>query len=354
MWPALRAEDFVRDLLASPSELSAAGGNLLSPDEQALLLRSSKELWTELDAALVDEAFEPLGPLRRAPRRREPDVDEEEDWLIERMLDDLQETEPIIRAQRGLFAERYKEQRRSLEEPSGAKRTARDRFGYVIVDEGQGLAPMQWRMIARRCPSGRMTVLGDLGQAGATAPASWDEVGTHVGTAKVSVVDLTINYRTPTQIMDLAARVLAAAAPGVAPPQSVRGTDARPVFERASRETLAEVAVQAATDAKRTVGDGKVAIITAPSLVEPVAAHLGIDLSRLDASALLDAPITVLATDDARGLEFDAVVVADPQAIIGESNGGLRALYVALTRSTQLLTVVPVDLSDELGRLLSV
>jgi DNA helicase IV len=272
--------------------------------------------------------------------------------MIERMLDDLQETEPIIRAQRGLFAERYKDQRRSLEDPSDASRQERNRFGYVIVDEGQGLAPMQWRMIARRCASGRMTVLGDLGQAGASAPASWDEVGAHVGSSHVNIVELTINYRTPTQIMDLAARVLAVAAPDVAPPRSVRGTDARPVFEHARRESLSEVAVQAAVDAKRNVGDGKVAIITAPGLVEPVAVLLGIDLAKLDASALLDAPITVLATDDARGLEFDAVVVADPQAIVDESNGGLRALYVALTRSTQLLTVVPTELSDELRSVL--
>src|SRR5581483_1496052 len=138
-----------------------------------------------------------LGPQPRARRTRDPEIDEEEKWMIERMLDDLEQTEPIIRMARGVFAERYLDQRRDLDRrPAGAD-AVRERFGYVIVDEAQGLSPMQWRMIARRCPSGRMTVLGDLGQAGASAPVSWQEALAHAGVSSVEVAELTINYRTP-------------------------------------------------------------------------------------------------------------------------------------------------------------
>src|SRR2546423_2603702 len=108
---------------------------ILSDNEQPSLLRSTQHPWTDADAALVDEASLVLGPQARARRRAEPEVDEEEQWMIERMLDDLEQTEPIIRMARGLFAERYMEQRRSLERRPDTDAAVRERFGYVIVDE---------------------------------------------------------------------------------------------------------------------------------------------------------------------------------------------------------------------------
>jgi superfamily I DNA/RNA helicase len=332
--------------------LRGAGEGLLTGDEQKLLLRGAAHPLTDSDAALVDEASVVLGAVRRAERRRDPEVDEEEQWMIERMLDDLQETEPIIRMARGVFAERYAEQRRSLERRPAETPAIRDRFGYVIVDEAQGLSPMQWRMIARRCPSGRMTVLGDLGQAGVSAPQSWDEALVHAGVPSVDVAELTINYRTPAEIMDVAARVLEASGAGVTPPRSVRSTGAEPVVRIVDERDVAGAAVDAAQSESTGLADAKVAIVTAEELVEPIAAELHLDLVHLDAAGLLDAPITVLAIEDARGLEFDTVVVAEPQAIVDATAGGLRALYVAMTRPTQTLTVVASRLDDTLSAVL--
>jgi DNA helicase IV len=261
--------------------------------------------------------------------------------MVERMLDDLQQTEPIIRMARGLFAERYMDQRRSLERTRAEPEPARERFGYVIVDEAQGLSAMQWRMISRRCPSGRMTVLGDLGQAASSAaPDSWDGVLAAAGASNPTVAELTINYRTPAEIMDLAARVLALAAPGLAPPRSVRSTGEPPVIADAAAGGVARAAVEGARAAHERLEEGRVAIVTSEALVAPIAAALELDIAHLDAAGLLDAPVTVLAVDDARGLEFDAVVVAEPQDIVDESPGGLRALYVAMTRPTQTLVCV--------------
>jgi DNA helicase IV len=347
MWPQVGAADFVRGLLRSRETLRAAAQGRLSDDEQDVLLSTPVAMDSDANAALMDEASVKLGPVRRPARPSAPAVDEEEQWSVERMLDDLQETEPVIRLERAAFAERYLEQRRELEQlPVVAP--VRERFGYAIIDEAQGLSPMQWRMIARRCPSARMTVLGDLGQAGDIAPASWDEALLHIGAPSVHVAELTINYRTPADIMALAARILELAAPGLQPPRSVRSTGVAPVVESVASDELVGAAARAAREAAEGAPDGKVAVIAADSLVVGVARQLGIDLEHLDAAGLLDAPVTVLATDDARGLEFDAVVVADPQGIADTAAGGLRALYVALTRPTQSLLVIASKLTEPL------
>jgi DNA helicase IV len=171
----------------------------------------------------------------------------------------------------------------------------------------------------------------------------------HVGAPTVSVAELTINYRTPAEIMTVAARVLELAAAGVSPPQSVRSTGAEPVVLSVDEASVPVECVRAAREFAARLPEGKVAIVAPEPLVESVARELGIDIAHLDAAALLDAQVTVLAVDDARGLEFDAVVVAEPQQIAEVSPGGLRALYVALTRPTQSLVIVSSRLAESLA-----
>jgi DNA helicase IV len=329
-------------LLSSPELLRAASAEDLSAQEQERLLRSQDAGWTEADGALVDEAAVHLGPRERAGDTPRSEVDEEDRFMIERMLDDLQEANPLVGSMREMLTERYTSDRLELEDdPRDSKPVRPARFGHVIVDEAQGLSPMQWRMIARRASSGSMTVVGDLGQAGsAWTPRSWDEVLAHAGARKVHFEELTINYRTPKDIMDVAAKVLASVAPSLEPPRSVRETGDGPEFVRVEGAALLDAVVAAARSERARIPEGKIAVLAAPSRVDELSAALGVEPNKRHSAALLDEPIAVLGVEEARGLEFDAVVVIEPADIERECAGGLRALYVALTRATQRLAVV--------------
>ncbi|MGH2759654.1 MAG: ATP-binding domain-containing protein, partial [Actinomycetota bacterium] len=337
MWPALSPQELVASVLFAPAALADAARGVLSAEEQALLARPPKGL-TEADVALVDEATAHLGPHRPRRRRRGPSVDEEDRFMVERMLDDLQESAPMIRTMRGMLAERYAQERTALDSDGRRAPEMPERFGHVIVDEAQGLSPMQWRMIVRRNPSGSMTILGDLGQASsAWVPGSWEDALAEVS-LKVDLAELTINYRTPEEIMDLASRVLAADAPELTPPRSVRSADDKPAFTRVMRADLIDATVRAARAESQRLPDGKIAVIAAEESTGDIAQGLGIASSGRHTPAVLDERIAVINVDEARGLEFDSVVIAEPDAIVEAY--GLRGLYVALTRSTQRLVVV--------------
>jgi DNA helicase IV len=202
-------------------------------------------------------------------------------------------------------------------------------YGHVVVDEAQDLSAMGFRSLARRSPARSMTVLGDLAQA--TAPAaqsSWDDVVRHLGTpAAARRADLDLGYRVPAAIVDVANGLLAEAAPDVTPCRSVR-LDGRPPRFFAVEAALGTEGLHDRIGAAVDELSGRyasVAVIAPPDLV-PAGRQLQ--------------GATVLAPLDAKGLEFDAVVVAEPAAIAGGTARGLRLLYVALTRAVQELVVV--------------
>lgn len=195
--------------------------------------------------------------------------------------------------------------------------TAPTTFGHVVIDEAQDLTPMQWRVLARRNPQGSMTVVGDLGQAKYPwAPARWEDVG-----PDVKVVELTVNYRTPEEVMVLAAEALREVDPSLTPPRSVRQAGEEPVTVEEPGDLLTRARAIAAAEVD-VVRPGKVAIVMADELSE----HPAIDV--------LDNDIAELGVEDAKGLEFDSVVVVDPDAL------SPAARYVALTRTTRRLTLV--------------
>ena len=216
-------------------------------------------------------------------------------------------------------------------------------YGHLVVDEAQDLSAMGFRALARRSPARSMTVLGDLAQA--TAPAaqsSWDDVVGHLGwPATARRADLDLGYRVPAAIVDVANRLLAEAAPGVTPCRSVR-LDGRPPRFLAVDATLGTEGLHdrvAAAVAELGGRYGSVAVIAPPGLAPGPHRLPG---------------VTVLAPPDAKGLEFDAVVVVEPAAIAGGTAQGLRLLYVALTRAVQELVVVhagllPPTLSSHAG-----
>jgi UvrD-like helicase C-terminal domain len=240
-----------------------------------------------------------------------------------------------------------------------AERARQDRswvFGHVIVDEAQELSPMAWRMLMRRSPSRSMTVVGDIAQTGSPwGPGSWGRALDPYAAGRWRVEELTVNYRTPAEIMAVAADVLAAMGTGLTPPRSAREGGTAPWhLPLAPGELAARLPGVVAAEAA-AVGDGKLAVLVPAGRAEELAAAIGTVLPAATAAqgpSVLDAPVAVLTVAEAKGLEFDAVVVVDPAAILAAGPNGPNDLYVALTRTTARLGVVhPGDLPPVLGRL---
>jgi DNA helicase IV len=218
-------------------------------------------------------------------------------------------------------------------------------FVHVVVDEAQDLSAMQCRAVARRCPLGSMTILGDLAQATtAWAPGDWAETLTHLGQPSAVVKPLTIGYRVPGEVLVLANRLLPHIAVGVPPASSIRaGHDAltyrpRPELVAAVRGCLAE--------------EGSIGVIVPDPSVPAVLAELS-ELGAAHVDTEDDVRLTVVPASAAKGLEFDSVVVLEPaQVVAAESTraAGLRRLYVVLTRAVSRLVIVHDDpLPDELS-----
>ncbi len=307
MWPVLAPQQLLHDLFGAPPLIALAGRGLLSAGEQDALHRPrgagvNAVAWTEADLALLDEARALLGPPRRRP------LGEEED------------------------------------RPRS--------FGHIVVDEAQDLSPMQLRMVGRRSLGGSMTVVGDVAQAtGDRAPSSWNDVLRHLPSRRAArVTELTVNYRTPSEVMDLAGRILAVTAPGVQGPDAVRTTGVAPRILHVEAGALPGAVAGVARDEAAIVSgesatSGRVAVIAPAASLAAVGAALA-DLGMgfgTAADGALDARISLLPVEAAKGLEFDSVVVVEPARIALDSGRGLRAVYVALTRTTRRLAVVHAE-----------
>ena len=333
MWPLLSAEELVEKMLSSKQLLSQSSKGILSKEEVSRLVRPADGSWSTADVALLDEALSLLGP---PPRQREA-ADEIEDpteaWFIDQVLQDIP-ADPLMRSQ---ITERIRQMYRDEEQELEEEPLFRE-YGHVLVDEAQDLSPMQWRMIARRCPSRSMTIVGDLGQASEVwAATDWQEVISFLEPKDgASVKELTINYRTPQEIMEFAVPLLLAATPGLKPPQSVRSTEVPPTIIETDSASLNETAAKTAEAEKEILVEGRVAIIAPSGSVGEMRRTLGIVAS----PDLLEEDIAVLTLDEAKGLEFDGVVVVEPSQIAAEHPHGLRALYVAFTRTTRRLAIV--------------
>jgi len=302
MWPLLTAAELLHDLLGSRALIELAAGRYLDEAEREALFRPRETdvqqvVWTNDDAPLLDEARALLGPKLR--RRRD-----------------------------------------------GAGREADEMrtYGHIVVDEAQDLSPMQLRMLTRRSLNGSMTVVGDIAQAtGVWAHQGWDEILAHLPHRRPARrAELTIGYRIPGPTMDLAAKVLAEAAPELDPPNSVREVGDPPRLLPVEGEQLLARLVEVALEERTAVDPGSVAIIAPSTLVEPLGAALeaaGVDFGRAARNGL-ETQVTLVPVSLVKGLELDAAIVVEPAAIVAEEAQGLRALYVALTRATKRLAVV--------------
>jgi len=367
LWPALTPQRLLADLFSSPARLASAAPDL-TDDERALLRRDPGGGWTPADVPLLDEAAELLGEddgaaRALAARERRQQTDYAQGVLDvaagSRSMDaeDDEDSDVLMAADlvdADWLAERYAEQDRRTQ----AERAAADRtwtFGHVIVDEAQELSEMAWRLLVRRCPTRSMTLVGDVAQTGDVAgTSSWGRVLEPYVGDRWRLEELTVNYRMPAEIMAVAADVLAGLDPPLEPPRSVRETGVEPwsveVAPPALGERLAEIVIREAA----AVGDGRLAVVVPGTRVDELG---GVITAAVPDAAVGDDPaltrtVVVLGVTQAKGLEFDAVLVVDPARIMADSPRGGNDLYVALTRPTQRLGVVhPGPLPTALARL---
>lgn len=304
MWPVLTPAQFLHDLFGSKALLKLAARKVMSESDALELFRRRSESvddvrWTLADVALLDDAFDVLGPKPGQGGK-------------------LDESDEI--------------------------RT----YGHIVIDEVQDLTPMQLKMATRRSLSGSMTIVGDIAQAtGPLAPNSWDDVLQYLPDRRPPrVIGLSVGYRIPGQIMELATKVMAVATPGLRAPDSVRVGDVGPSIVRAS--SLDEIAdtVRREVQAMAVAIPGASLGVVAPDRMLPEISEALTDAGVNHGTATrtgLDSGITLVPVSVVKGLELDGVIVVEPSRIVSDIEHGMRALYVALTRSTQRLTVVHAD-----------
>ncbi|WP_443074738.1 HelD family protein [Streptomyces sp. NBC_01431] len=272
------------------------------------LARTAEGAFSVHDVALLDELETLLGAPARPRRKREYDP-----------LDALTGLEELM-------PQREESQRER------AERLAQERteYAHVIVDEAQDLTPMQWRMVGRRGRTATWTVVGDPAQSSWSDPDEAAEARDEaLGSRPRRRFELTVNYRNPAEIAELAAKVLELAMPGMKSPAAVRSTGVEPRFAPVRDGDLARSVREEAARLLDQV-DGTVGVVVAMRRRDQAARWL----------AGLGERVVALGSLEAKGLEYDATVVVSPAEIADESPAGLRVLYVALTRATQQLTVI--------------
>ncbi|MCX4733739.1 AAA family ATPase [Streptomyces sp. NBC_01363] len=335
LWPALTPERFLTEYLADPVHMT---------DEEAEAIRRApgNGTWTPADVPLLDEAAELLGVDDSAERAAAEAERQERIAYAQGVLElsrgsetyEFEDEESEVLAAHDIVdAERMAERQEEADHRSAAERAAADRcwtFGHIIVDEAQELSPMAWRLLMRRSPTRSMTLVGDPAQTSEEAGVgSWEKILEPYVGDRFEHVRLQVNYRTPAEIMELAARVVRAEDPSFEPPGSVRSTGEVP-WTRDAGEDLAGAVAQAV--AELMPGEGRLAVIAPRALHEEIAAPL--DGVTAGAEPDLTRPVVLLGPRQAKGLEFDHVLVVEPAGF------GASDLYVALTRATQRLGIV--------------
>jgi len=316
LWPMLTPETLLAELYTSHERLGAAGAD-------PLLWRADGDAWTVSDVPLLDELVDLLGRDKAADQAAEQERREEAayaagvlDMMISR--EDLMDDEDHLIAQDVIGAEDLADRFTERDNRDLAERAAADRdwtYRHVVVDEAQELSEMDWRVLMRRCPSRSFTVVGDLAQRRSVAGAtSWDTMLAPYVPGRWIYRPLSVNYRTPAEIMTVAAALLAEFAPGVTPPESVRATGNQPWARRVTPDELHSAIEEFV---REEAGQEGTSVVIGPP----------------------DVPGAVSASQT-KGLEYDAVLVVEPERILADGPRGAAELYVALTRATQRLGVL--------------
>ena len=319
-------------ILASEGALRHAAPAFSSAERAAFLRPGNPEAWTVADVPLLDEAAQLLGTDDSAEKARRRAADAER-RAEERYAREVLEITGLS-GQGFVDAATLAEWNRD----TGAQLTTAERawadpnwaYGHVIVDEAQELSAMGWRMVMRRIPTRSLTVVGDVAQRGSAAGArSWAEMLDTYVRGKWHEELLTVNYRTPAEIMAVAADVLASVAPDEIPPESVREEGVAPRAISGLDQAAAVVAAELAE-----MGDGgRLAVIAPGARLAELALAIPAAVPG-DRPEVLDSPVALLTVIQSKGLEFDRVVLVDPAGILAQSPVGGHDLYVAITRAT--------------------
>lgn len=356
-WLPMTAPWLIDQLFAHPERLKSLAG-WMTDDDLATLARPKGSPLTRSDIPLLDEAMDLLGPDPKtvakqsaANARRAAEEQYAKDTLAATGLG-----QGIVSSQMLL------DQMNGDDGELTAQRAAADRewtYGHIVVDEAQELTAMDWRMLIRRCPSRSFTIVGDVAQTSALAGTRrWDKTMNRLfGEGHWDLNELTINYRNPQEVSDLASRFAQNEGLYISTVKAVRALPdsvSRHVVDdmKALLTVTSNQAAQLANHFVSADGTGRIAIICPDDLIKPVREAVRHRLSSLMAPSeyqrLIDQPewdeqISVCGTEMVKGLEFDAVIVIEPGRIEDDAPSRLVAasdLYVATTRPTQKLVIV--------------
>ncbi|WP_432934249.1 RNA polymerase recycling motor ATPase HelR [Microbispora sp. CA-135349] len=315
-WPLIEAPDLVGDLWSVPAYLRLCAP-WLGPDDVRKLQRADAHAWTVSDLPLLDAARQRLGDPEASRRKRRQDaaVAVQREHMT-RVVDDLIEADDSEMLVMSML--RGQDLRDALVDESALPAAGPDRlagpFAHIVVDEAQELTDAEWQMLLLRCPSRSFTIVGDRAQARHGFTESWQERLKRVGLDRITLATLSINYRTPEEVMAEAEPVIRAVLPDANVPASIRGSGV-PVVHGSVADLDAVLGTWLAEH-----DEGTACVIGAPAFRETPR-------------------VRSLTPELTKGLEFDLVVLVGPERF-GEGIEGAVDRYVAMTRATQRLVIL--------------
>ncbi|KRE79006.1 HelD family protein [Arthrobacter sp. Soil764] len=344
-WMPMTPEKLISDLFSKPQILEFCTPNL-TPAERALLQRPADAPWTESDVPLLDEAAELLGELDPAAGRglaqqehdRARDLANAKQTLVNM---EAAGVDPLMSAEELAEQNREQEARQTAAERATSDRTWA--FGHIVVDEAQELSPMQWRLLVRRCPLKSFTIVGDIAQTSSVAGAnSWQGALAPMFGDRWQLEELTVNYRTPSQIAEAAVRMANAAGLVVSAPKAVREGRWGPVIDEVGQGAVVSKLVEVLPEEIKALDGGLLAVIADGDLLPEATAALRTVYGRRigTGAGSYEQDIVVISPREAKGLEFDGVVVLEPSVMLNHEHGKVGDLYVAMTRATQRLRLI--------------
>jgi len=344
-WMPMTPEKLISELFSKPAILEFCTP-LLTPAERELLRRPADAPWTEADVPLLDEAAELLGELDPAAGRglAQQEHDRARDVAnAKQTLENMQMAgvDPLMSAEELAEQNREQETRQTAAERATSDRTWA--FGHIVVDEAQELSPMQWRLLVRRCPLKSFTIVGDIAQTSSVAGAnSWQGALAPMFGERWQLEELTVNYRTPSQIAEAAVRMANAAGLVVSAPKAVREGRWSPIVDEVEAGAVVSRLVEVLPEELEALDGGLLAVIADGELLPAATSALRSAYGRRigTGAGSYEQDIVVISPREAKGLEFDGVVVLEPSTMLNHEHGKVGDLYVAMTRATQRLRLI--------------
>ena len=354
-WMPLTPRGLVNELLSQPQYLVDAAP-MLTATEIRTLLRAPGTPFTEADVPLIDEAAVAVGDLVVDASQGSKKTHQRNLDTAEAALENMHYTLEDIGVDGVVTAEMLA----AAQEPettwaSVADRAQKDRtwtYGHVIVDEAQELSHMQWRMLFRRSPLRSFTIVGDLAQASGADPSTdWGSILEPFAPNHWRLAELTVNYRTPERITQAAANVALAAGRRVTTPTALREGDYDPELLHTTTDDLEKILHSAVEQQFQRFPEGLIGVIAVGddhAKVYQVLEDTYPGQVWTGTGRRRDRNIALVTAQESKGLEYDAVIIVEPQHVVHDADESVGNLYVAMTRATQTLTMITTARADQL------